>query len=212
MILLRLLFRLVFRPRVHGQEHLPRTGPVILASNHLSFIDSVVLQLVTRRQVRFLAKAEYFQGTGLKGRLVRWFFTATGAVPVERGAHRAAQDALETALGVLAKGQVFGIYPEGTRSLDGRLYRGRTGVAWLALTAGVPVVPVALTGTDRLQPVGRRLPRWHRITVTFGPPIRGTGQPKSGPARRVVTDEVMRAIATMSGQETAPEFNAAPLT
>ncbi|MBN6035945.1 1-acyl-sn-glycerol-3-phosphate acyltransferase [Amycolatopsis sp. 195334CR] len=211
MILLRLLFRLVFRPVVRGHEHLPRTGPVILASNHLSFIDSVVLQLVTRRQVHFLAKAEYFQGTGLRGRVIRWFFTATGAVPVERGTHRAARGALETALGVLADGKVFGIYPEGTRSLDGRLYRGRTGVAWLALTAGVPVVPVALTGTDRLQPVGRKLPRPHRVGVTFGPPIHRSGPPKSGPARREVTDEVMHAIQRMSGQETAPEFNSSPV-
>ncbi|MGC7093589.1 lysophospholipid acyltransferase family protein [Amycolatopsis lurida] len=212
MILLRLLFRLVFRPVVRGHEHLPRTGPVILASNHLSFIDSVVLQLVTRRQVHFLAKAEYFQGTGLKGRVIRWFFTVTGAVPVERGTHHAARGALETALGVLGEGKVFGIYPEGTRSLDGRLYRGRTGVAWLALTAGVPVVPVALTGTDRLQPVGRKLPRPRRVTVTFGPPVHGSGQPRSGPARREVTDEVMRAIQRMSGQETAPEYNSSPLT
>ena len=141
-----------------GREHLPAHGPVILASNHLSFIDSVVIRFAAPRRVTFLAKAEYFTGRGLRGRLVRWFFTAVGSVPVTRGRHRAARAALDTALEVLDGGNVFGIYPEGTRSLDGRLYRGRTGVAWLALTSGAPVVPVALEGTERLQPVGKRFP------------------------------------------------------
>jgi len=194
--------------KVEGRAHLPAHGPVILASNHLSFIDSVVLRLAAPRRVTFLTKAEYFTGRGLRGLLVRWFFTAVGSVPVARGTHRAATAALDTACEVLAGGNVFGIYPEGTRSLDGRLYRGRTGVAWLALTSGAPVVPVALDGTDRLQPVGKRLPRPHRVTVRFGAPLRFTGDPASARARRAVTDEVMHAIGGLSGQERANRFAA----
>lgn len=194
--------------RVEGREHLPRTGAVILASNHLSFIDSVVIRLAAPRHVTFLAKAEYFTGTGLRGRLVRWFFTAVGSVPVRRGSHRAAQASLDTAREVLNGGNVFGIYPEGTRSLDGKLYRGRTGVGWLALTASAPVVPVALAGTERLQPVGKRLPRPARVTVRFGPPLTFTGDPKSARARRAVTDEVMLAIGDLSGQQRADRYAA----
>jgi 1-acyl-sn-glycerol-3-phosphate acyltransferase len=194
--------------RVEGRAHLPRTGAVILASNHLSFIDSVVIRLAAPRRVTFLAKEEYFVGTGLRGRIMRWFFTAVGSVPVSRGSHRAAQAALDTAREVLAGGDVFGIYPEGTRSLDGKLYRGRTGVAWLALTTGAPVVPVALEGTERLQPVGKRLPRPHRVTVRFGAPRTFTGDPTSPRARRAVTDEVMVAISALSGQERADRFAA----
>ena len=198
----------MFLIRTEGREHLPATGAVIVASNHLSFIDSVVIRLAAPRRVTFLAKAEYFTGRGLRGRLVRWFFTAVGSVPVRRGSHRAAQASLETAREVLDGGNVFGIYPEGTRSLDGRLYRGRTGVGWLALTTNAPVVPVALEGTERLQPVGKRLPRPHRVTVRFGQPLTFTGDPKSATARRAVTDEVMRAIAELSGQERADRFAA----
>jgi 1-acyl-sn-glycerol-3-phosphate acyltransferase len=195
--------------RAEGRAHLPAHGPVILASNHLSFIDSVVIRFAAPRRVTFLTKAEYFAGRGLRGRVVRWFFTIVGSVPVARGQHRAAQAALDTALEVLADDRVFGIYPEGTRSLDGRLYRGRTGVAWLALTSGAPVVPVALHGTERLQPVGKRLPRPHRVTVRFGPPLHFTGDPASARTRRAVTDEVMQAIAALSGQERADRFNSA---
>jgi 1-acyl-sn-glycerol-3-phosphate acyltransferase len=194
--------------RTEGREHVPAAGPVILASNHLSFIDSVVLRLAAPRRVIFLAKAEYFTGRGLRGRLMRWFFTAVGSVPVSRGQHRAATAALDTALEVLGRGDAFGIYPEGTRSLDGRLYRGRTGVAWLALASGAPVVPVALAGTDRLQPVGKRLPRPARVTVRFGRPLTFTGDPAEARTRRAVTNDVMRAIAELSGQETADRFAA----
>jgi 1-acyl-sn-glycerol-3-phosphate acyltransferase len=194
--------------RVEGREHLPGEGAVILASNHLSFIDSVVIRLAAPRRVMFLTKDEYFIKPGLRGRIMRWFFTAVGSVPVSRGSHRAAQAALDTAREVLAGGNVFGIYPEGTRSLDGKLYRGRTGVAWLALTTGAPVVPVALDGTERLQPVGKRLPRPHRVTVRFGAPLTFTGDPKSPRARRAVTDEVMLAIGELSGQERADRFAA----
>ena len=212
------LARLVYRPVVEGRENVPRRGPVILASNHLSFIDSVVIPLVAPRPVAFLAKAEYFTGTGLKGRLSRAFFSAIDAVPVERGTHRAAQASLDAALGVLNEGRAFGIYPEGTRSLDGRLYRGRTGVAWLALTSGAPVVPVALAGTEQIQPVGSRLPRVRRVTVRFGEPLDFSdraaalagGTAASGPVRRAVTDEIMDAIHALSDQTRAAAYNEPP--
>jgi 1-acyl-sn-glycerol-3-phosphate acyltransferase len=194
--------------RTEGRAHVPAHGPVILASNHLSFIDSVVIRLAAPRKVLFLAKAEYFTGRGLRGWARRRFFTLVGSVPVVRGQHRAATAALDAALEVLAADSMFGIYPEGTRSLDGRLYRGRTGVAWLALTSGAPVVPVAVGGTERLQPVGKRLPRPHRVTVTFGAPLHFTGDPSSARERRAVTNEVMRAIGELSGQERADRFAA----
>jgi 1-acyl-sn-glycerol-3-phosphate acyltransferase len=199
------LARLVYRPVVEGRHHVPRRGPVILASNHLSFIDSMVIPLVAPRPVTFLAKAEYFDR-----RRTRWFFSALGAVPVRRGHHRAAQASLDAALRVLQDGGAFGIYPEGTRSLDGRLYRGRTGVGWLALTARAPVVPVALAGTQEIQPVGARLPRVRRVTVRFGEPI--TFGPEYGDAgqaraRRRVTDEIMDRIAELSGQDRATGYN-----
>ena len=151
--------RLAFRTVVEGREHVPREGPVILAANHLSFLDSFLIPLVSPRPVAFLAKAEYFTRPGLLGRLSGSALLGLGAVAVPRGEHRAAQAALETALGVLRDGRAFGIHPEGSRSRDGRLYRGRTGVAWLALASGAPVVPVAVIGTDRIQPVGARFPR-----------------------------------------------------
>jgi 1-acyl-sn-glycerol-3-phosphate acyltransferase len=203
---LRPLFFLAFRPTVTGRENVPLTGPVILASNHLSFIDSIAIPLVAPRKVGYLAKAEYWQGSGFTGWLQRALFTALGALPVERGTHRAAQAALDTALGVLETGGAFGIYPEGTRSRDGRLHRGKTGVAWLALTADCPVVPVAVRGTDRVQPIGASWPRPHRVAITFGQPLtfpEQRGQAGRNPARRVVTDRVMEAIAELSGQEKA---------
>ncbi|TWG91504.1 1-acyl-sn-glycerol-3-phosphate acyltransferase [Nocardioides sp. J9] len=152
------LARAVWRPSVEGIDNVPLTGPVLLASNHLSFADSVVIPIVAPRKVVFLAKAEYFTGSGLKGQLSKAWFEGLGMVPVDRNDTRAALNSLDVALEVLGRGDAFGIYPEGTRSRDGRLYRGRTGVAQLALTAGVPVVPVGLLGTDQLQPVDARLP------------------------------------------------------
>lgn len=209
------LARAIYRPRIEGRDNVPKRGGVILASNHLSFIDSVVIPLTAPRKVVFLAKAEYFTGTGIRGALSRLWFTALGMIPVERDDHRAAQDSLDAALEVLKRGDAFGIYPEGTRSRDGRLYRGRTGVAWLALTAGVPVVPVALEDTQRLQPVGSRLPRPVRVTVRFGEPLhfadRYAGVPQ-GRARREVTDEIMAAIHALSGQELAGVYNERPAT
>jgi len=201
---LRPLFWITCRPTVTGRENVPLTGPVMLASNHLSFIDSIAIPLVAPRRVGYLAKVEYWQGPGLSGWLTRSLFTALGALPVERGTHRAAQAALDTALGVLQGGGAFGIYPEGTRSRDGRLARGKTGVAWLALTAGCPVVPVAVAGTERIQPVGARWPRPHRVSIAFGRPLgfpEHAGQAGKGRARREVTDQIMAAIAELSGQE-----------
>jgi len=206
------LVRVVWRPRVIGRRNVPKRGAVVLASNHLSFMDSVVITLMAPREVSFLAKNAYFTGSGLTGRLRRAFFTGIGAIGVERGAGSAAQHALDLGLERLTADEAFAIYPEGTRSLDGRLYKGRTGVAWLALTSGAPVVPVALTGTQELQPAGSRLPRLHRFTVEFGEPIDLShhGEAKSGRARRHATDEVMAAIARLSGQEEAGTYNEPP--
>ncbi|MFI5493840.1 lysophospholipid acyltransferase family protein [Actinoplanes sp. NPDC051859] len=197
-----------FRPTVEGREHIPLNGAVILAANHLSFLDSFIIPLMSPRPVAFLAKQEYFTRRGLRGWIDRTTLTAVGAIGVPRGAHRAAQEALETALRVLKDGQAFGIHPEGSRSRDGRLYRGRTGVAWLALASGAPVVPVAVLGTDRVQPVGARFPRPGRVTVRFGEPLRFS--PPTGSAakaRRDATDQIMDAIAALSGQERAAAYN-----
>ncbi|MCJ1672959.1 1-acyl-sn-glycerol-3-phosphate acyltransferase [Rathayibacter sp. VKM Ac-2929] len=206
------LGRMIYRPIVEGRDNVPRTGRVILASNHLSFIDSPVLTLLAPRPVQFLAKADYFTGTGARGAASRSFFTAVGAVPVERGAGQAAQEALDLGRAILERDEAFAVYPEGTRSRDGRLYRGRTGVAWLALTTGAPVVPVGLVGTQELQPVGSRIPRLHRITVRFGDPLDLSrhGSADSGRARRHATDEVMTAIHALSGQEAAGVYNESP--
>lgn len=206
------IVRLVFRPTVIGRRKMPAAGGVVVASNHLSFIDSVVISLLARRPVSFLAKSDYFTGRGLRGALSRAFFTGVGAIPVERGAGQAAQDALNAGLARVQSGQAFSIYPEGTRSRDGRLYRGKTGVAWLALTAGVPVVPVALTGTQDLQPVGSTRIHLARIRVEFGDPIdlSGFGPAGSGRARRQATDAIMAEIQRMSGQEYAGVYNEPP--
>ncbi len=204
--------KLVWRPTVTGAENVPRTGGVILASNHLSFIDSFAIPIVAPRPVSFLAKSDYFTGTGMGGAVRRWFFVANEAIPVDRHSSRASQESLDAALEVLRAGRAFGIYPEGTRSRDGRLYRGRTGVAWLALTAGVPVVPVGLVGTDEVQPVGSSFPRRARVRVSFGTPIRPEpyADLPAGKARRQLTDEVMDAIAVLSGQERAEGHNELP--
>ena len=200
----------IWRPTVRGLEHVPETGGVILASNHLSFADSLVIPIVVPRKVVFLAKSDYFTGTGVKGALSRAWFSGLGMLPVDRDDSKAALASLDTALEVLGRGEAFGIYPEGTRSRDGRLYRGRTGVAHLALTAGVPVVPVGLTGTEKLQPVGSNLPRVVPVTVEFGEPIDFTGRydgVPTGRARREATDEIMAAIQRLSGQEEAGVYN-----
>ena len=200
--------RLVFRMVVEGGQHVPRAGPVILAANHLSFLDSFLIPLAAPRPVAFLAKAEYFSRPGILGRLAGATLLGLGAVAVPRGEHRAAQAALETALCVLRGGGAFGIHPEGSRSRDGRLYRGRTGVAWLALASGAPVVPVALIGTDRIQPVGARLPRPGRVTVRFGAPMHFAAPAgNAARARRSATDDIMAEIEKLSGQEAAGCYN-----
>jgi len=203
-ILLGPVLRLIFRPRVQGGEHVPDHGPVILAGNHLTFIDSMVLPLVCDRQVFFIGKDEYVTGKGLKGRLMAWFFTGVGMIPVDRDGGRGGVAALMTGRRVLEEGKIFGIYPEGTRSPDGRLYRGRTGIARLTLMTGAPVVPFAMIGTDKLQPGGRGLPRPGRVTVRFGEAMefsRYEGMDRDRYVLRAVTDSVMAEVMRLSGQE-----------
>ena len=206
------LSKLLWRPTITGTENVPRGGGVILASNHLSFIDSFAIPIAAPRPVSFLAKSEYFTGTGLSGAIRRGFFEGSNAIPVDRHSSRAAQESLDAALEVLRAGRAFGIYPEGTRSRDGRLYKGRTGVAWLALTAGVPIVPVGLEGTEAVQPVGASFPRLARVRVSFGRPVdpEPYAAMPAGKARRLLTDEVMDAIAALSGQERADTYNELP--
>jgi 1-acyl-sn-glycerol-3-phosphate acyltransferase len=207
------LCRLVYRPRVHDVDRVPLSGPVILASNHRAALDTAVIPMVTPRRVRFLGKAEYFTGRGPKGRLMAAFVNALGYVPVERGNASAGLAALGAAEKVLDAGGAFGIYPEGTRSVDGRLHRGHTGVAALALATGAPVVPVALTGTAKLRPKGSRFPRYARITVRFGEPIDFSyyeGMENSPVARRAATDRIMYAILELSGQEYVDHYHKRP--
>ena len=201
------IMRLMFRPRVEGAERIPGTGPVILAGNHLTFIDSMIMPLFCDRQVFFIGKDEYVTGKGLKGRLMAWFFTGCGMIPVDRDGGRGGVAALMTGRRILEEGRVFGIYPEGTRSPDGRLYRGRTGIARLALMTGAPVVPFAMIGTDAVQPGGKGLPRFapnRRIGVRFGKPLdfsRYEGMDRDRYVLRAVTDEVMSDVMRLSGQE-----------
>jgi 1-acyl-sn-glycerol-3-phosphate acyltransferase len=203
------ILHLLWRPEVTGLEHIPASGGAILASNHLSIVDSVFLPLMVSRPVTFAAKSEYFTGTRLVDRITGTYLRATKQLSVDRAGARAAQDMLESALGLLQGGALFGIYPEGTRSPDGRLYRGRTGIGWLALSSGLPVIPVAMIGTDRVLPPGSKIPRVSRIKVRIGAPLtfeaqidRGTGARQ----RRAVTDEVMQSIRTLSGQEYVPVY------
>ena len=205
--------RFLYRPVLHGAGRVPRCGPVIIASNHRAAVDTAVIALTAGRPVSFLGKAEYFTRSGLRGRAFASFLTALGYVPVDRANAKAGLAALHAARGVLDAGGVFAIYPEGTRSLDGRLHRGHTGVATLALSTGAPVVPVALIGTERVQPVGARFPRLRRVTVRFGEPLdftRYEGLEGSGMIRRAVTDEIMDAIASLSQQEYVDSYHERP--
>lgn len=198
------LLRLLFRPWVRGMENIPTSGAVILASNHLSFSDSIFLPLQSRRPVVFLAKSEYFTGKGVKGALVRWFFKATGQLSIDRSGGKASEASLNTGLSVLSQGLVLGIYPEGTRSPDGKLYRGRTGIARMALESKVSVIPVAMIDTEKVQPIGKRFPRIRRIGIVVGSPLdftRFDGMEGDRIVLRAVTDEIMYELAKLSGQE-----------
>ncbi|WP_291379071.1 lysophospholipid acyltransferase family protein [Demequina sp.] len=193
-----------YRPWVEGSENVPAHGGAILASNHLSFSDSVFLPLVLKRKVVFLGKSEYFTGKGVKGAATRAFMQGVGTIPVHRGGGKASEAALRTGMQVLGGGELLGIYPEGTRSPDGRLYRGKTGVARLAIEAGVPIIPVAMINTDVAQPVGKRVPTREDIGVRIGAPLHISGyrgRQEDREALRELTDAVMDAIRAMSGQE-----------
>ncbi|MBO3748570.1 1-acyl-sn-glycerol-3-phosphate acyltransferase [Streptosporangiaceae bacterium NEAU-GS5] len=192
----------LWRAKVDGRDHVPDTGPAILASNHLSILDSFFLPAVLPRQVTFVAKSEYFSGSPVSRAIMRF----NGNLPIDRDSAGAAQAMLDAAAGVLKGGDLFGIYPEGTRSADGRLYKGKIGVAWLALTTGAPVLPVAMIGTDRVLPPGRSVPRLTRITIKIGEPMTFAGDPASARDRRRVTDDVMAAIQRLSGQEYVPQY------
>jgi 1-acyl-sn-glycerol-3-phosphate acyltransferase len=198
----------LWRPEVTGAEHVPATGGAILASNHLSILDSVFLPFMLKRPVTFTAKSEYFTSRHPAMRLMGRYLRATGQLPVDRDGARAAQQMLEGALALLRQGELFGIYPEGTRSPDGRLYRARPGVGWLALNSGLPVIPVAMLGTDKVLPPGRSVPRLGKVRIRIGKPMTfGTGDGPTGRAeapgkvRRAIADDVVRAIHELSGQE-----------
>jgi 1-acyl-sn-glycerol-3-phosphate acyltransferase len=197
------------RPTVVGLENVPNEGPFIVAPNHLSFFDSVIVQALMPRPVAFFAKAEYFTTGGVKGKVMKSFFESVGSIPVERGEQAASVQALKTLMDILEDGKGIGIYPEGTRSRDGILYRGRTGVGWLALATGAPVVPVGLIGTENLQPAGEKGFKPHHFTMKVGAPLYfdKTGPDHSLPARRQVTDRIMDAIAELSGQERSASYN-----
>jgi 1-acyl-sn-glycerol-3-phosphate acyltransferase len=211
--LLAPLARFLYRPDVHGAENVPRRGPVIIASNHRAAVDTAVIALTAGRPVSFLGKAEYFVARGLKGRALGSFLSALGYVPVDRTNAKAGLAALQAARATLAAGGAFAIYPEGTRSLDGRLHRGHTGVASLALATGAVVVPVALAGTERVQPVGARFPRLRRVIVRYGKPLdfaRYDGLAGSSVIRRAVTDEIMYAISALSELEYVDTYHQRP--
>ena len=201
--------RTLARATVIGAENVPATGSAILASNHLSIIDSIYLPLMLPRPVTFAAKSEYFTGTRLRDRVVGAYLRSTNQMSTDRNGGRAAQEMLEAAVTHLRSGELFGIYPEGTRSPDGRLYRGRTGVGYLALNADAPVIPVAMIGTDRILPPGHKVPRPGRIEIRIGKPIEFAefrGQTAGARQRRAVTDTVVRAIQELSGQEYVPMY------
>ncbi|MFB7372241.1 lysophospholipid acyltransferase family protein [Streptomyces sp. NPDC056222] len=210
-VLLGPLLRLLFRPRIEGLEHIPEEGAAIVAGNHLSFSDHFLMPVVLKRRITFLAKQEYFTGPGLKGRLTAAFFRSAGQIPVDRSGKEAGKAAIREGLGVLSKGELLGIYPEGTRSHDGRLYKGKVGVAVMAITAGVPVIPCAMVGTFEIQPPGQVVPKVRRVTIRFGEPLdfsRYAGMEGEKAAVRAVTDEIMYEILALSGQEYVDDYAA----
>lgn len=205
------LLRVLFRPRIEGLEHVPTSGAAIVAGNHLSFADHFLMPAILKRRITFLAKAEYFTGPGIKGRLIAAFFRSAGQIPVDRSGKDAGQAAIREGLGVLRKGELLGIYPEGTRSHDGRLYKGKVGVAVMALRAGVPIIPCAMIGTFEAQPPGRVVPRIHPVVIRFGKPLdfsRYAGMENEKAILRAVTDELMYAILSLSEQEYVDQYAA----
>jgi 1-acyl-sn-glycerol-3-phosphate acyltransferase len=198
------ILQILFRPWVKGSKNVPNAGGAILASNHLSFSDSIFLPLKVRRPVTFLAKSDYFTGKGVKGALIRWFFKATGQLPIDRSGGKASEDSLNTGLGVLERGLLLGIYPEGTRSPDAKLYRGRTGIARMVLEAKVPVIPVAMIDTEKVQPIGSKYPKIRRVGVVIGEPLdfsRFAGMEGERAVLRAVTDQIVYNIMQLSNQE-----------
>lgn len=197
------IVKAIFRPWIIGAENIPPTGGAILASNHLSVADSIILPLVIERPMTFLAKAEYFTGRGLKGRATKWFMKGTGQIPIDRSGGSASEAALNTALQVLGRDELLGIYPEGTRSPDGILYRGRTGIARMAMEAKVPVIPVVMVDTDTMMPIGRTVPRVVRVGIVVGEPLdftRYEGMENDRYILRSVTDEIMVALQQLGQQ------------
>ena len=197
---------ILFRPKVKGLRNVPATGPLIIASNHLSFSDSIFMPLVVPRKVTFLAKSEYFTSPGPKGLLKKLTFIALGQVPVDRSGGRRSEAAIITGLQVLSEGKCLGIYPEGTRSPDGRLYKGRTGIARLAIESGAPIIPVAMFNTEKIQPTGQVIPNIQRVGMTFGEPMYFDGDSTDLAYLRVVTDKIMNRIQELSGQEYVDEY------
>lgn len=202
----------ICRAEVTGLENVPKEGGFIVASNHLSFFDSLIIQALTPRDVAFFAKAEYFTTPGVKGKLMKSFFESVGSIPVQRGEQAASVAALDSLVEIIEGGSGIGIYPEGTRSRDGRLYRGRTGVGWLALTTGVPVVPVGLIGTEKLQPAGAKGFRPAKFHIHYGEPLYfdKLGRKHPLPQRRLATDRIVDAIAELSGQDRVDSYNQLP--
>ncbi len=199
---------LLFRPKVTGLRHVPTTGPVIIASNHLSFSDSIFMPLVVPRKVTFLAKSEYFTSPGIKGFIKKLTFIALGQVPVDRSGGKRSEAALLTGLRVLNEGSCIGIYPEGTRSPDGRLYKGRTGIARMAIESGAAVVPVAMFNTAEIQPTGQVVPKVRRVEMIFAEPMYFTGDSTDPAVLREATNKIMDVIAAMSGQIYVPNMYA----
>jgi 1-acyl-sn-glycerol-3-phosphate acyltransferase len=203
------ILKLLFRPWVEGMENIPVEGPAILASNHLSFSDSIFLPLMAPRRITFLAKADYFTGRGLKGWLTKGFMKGAGQVPIDRSGGRASEAALSKGLEILGQGELLGIYPEGTRSPDGRLYRGKTGIARMALEAGVPVIPVAMINTFDIQPPGQVRPKIMRVGIKIGEPLdfsRYEGMSGDRFVLRSITDEIMYELMLLSGQEYVDQY------
>ena len=202
------LLMFIFRPKVSGLRFVPTNGPVIIASNHLSFSDSIFMPLVVPRKVTFLAKSEYFTSPGLKGFIKKITFIALGQVPIDRSGGKRSEAALLTGLRLLKENHCIGIYPEGTRSPDGRLYKGRTGIARMAIESGAPIIPVAMFNTAEIQPTGQVVPKVQRVEMVFGEPIYLTGDSTDQELLRKETNKIMETIAALSKQEYVPNMYA----